>query len=158
MLRVGKTYVKVDEDNHICSIVRLHKKTVIEPQTAVICHVKLQKGFQLSDSRLLEVTNFEPGCILDEPGLTLKESVNTVKSPFKVPVLIVNETTKCYRLRRGSVVGRARPLTPQDVSSLDDEEPMEIDEPEPERSDSEDLCVPENRRHDIIKQRFDSKE
>ena len=57
MLRIGKTYVKLQEDCHISSILRLNKKTTIKPQSAMICHVKLNQGFQLTDSKTLEVTN-----------------------------------------------------------------------------------------------------
>ena len=151
MLRIGKTYVKLDDDIHISSILRLNKKVKIEPQTAVICHVKLQKGFQIPDSRLLEVTNLDHGCILDEPGLTIRESVNTVRTPNKVPILIVNETNKCYRLRRGGVVGRARPLTPQEIYAFNEEEPMEIDEPDPVMTYFELLYVPEDKRQEVVK-------
>ena len=150
MLRVGQTYVKLEEDTHICSILRLSKRTTIKPQTAVICHVKLQRGFHLSNSRLIEISQLEPGCISNEPGITLKESVNTVKSPYRIPVLIINETNKSYRLRRGSVIGKARPLNSQDILAIDEDEPMEIDDPRPE-TDIEDLYVPDERRGEVIR-------
>ena len=147
MLRIGKTYVKLQEDCHISSILRLNKKTVIKPQSAMICHVKLNQGFQLSDSKTLEVTNIDAGCIQDEPGLRLREAVNTAKTPHKIPVMIVNETNKCYRLRRGSVIGKARLL---DTNEINNVEPMEVDQPEGIADDKE-IDVPEKYRRNITR-------
>ena len=146
MLRIGKTYVKLQEDCNISSILRLNKKTTIKPQSAMICHVKLNQGFQLTDSKTLEVTNIDAGCIQDEPGLRLREAVNTAKTPHKIPVMIVNETNKCYRLRRGSVIGKARPL---DTNEINQVEPMEVDQPE--ETEEDEIDVPEKHKRNITR-------
>ena len=146
MLRIGKTYVKLQEDCHISSILRLNKKTTIKPQSAILCHVKLNQGFQLTDSKTLEVTNIDAGCIQDEPGLRLREAVNTAKTPHKIPVMIVNETNKCYRLRRGSVIGKARPL---DTNEINNVEPMEVDQPE--ETEEDEIDVPEKHKRNITR-------
>ena len=146
MLRIGKTYVKLQEDCHISSILRLNKTTTIKPQSAMICHVKLNQGFQLTDSKTLEVTNRDAGCIQDEPGLRLREAVNTAKTPHKTPVMIVNETNKCYRLRKGSVIGKARPL---DTNEINNVEPMEVDQPE--ETEEDEIDVPEKHRPNITR-------
>lgn len=46
-LRINKTYIRLEEDIHISSILRLTKKTLLKPQTTTICTVKLNKGFNL---------------------------------------------------------------------------------------------------------------
>ena len=147
LLRLGnvtdrKTYVKLQEDCHISSILRLNKKTKIKPQSAMMCNVKLNQGFQLTDSKILEVTNIDGGCIQDEPGLGLRKAVNIAKTPHKIPVMIVNETYKCYRLRRGSVIGKARPL---DTNEINNVEPME------EETEEDEIDVPEKHRRNIIR-------
>ena len=119
MIRVGKTYVKLQEDCHICTILRLNKKTVVKPQSGMICHFKLNQGFQLTDSKTLEVTNIDAGCIQDEPGPRLRAAVNTTKTHHKIPVMIVNETNKCYRLRIGSVIGKARLLNTNEINNVE---------------------------------------
>ena len=78
MLRIGKICVKLEEDIHISSILRLDKKVALKPQKAAICHVKLSQGFHIPDSRLLQVTNLEPGCLQDEPGLVIQESIDKI--------------------------------------------------------------------------------
>ena len=62
--------------------------------------------------------------------------------PRLLTVMIVNETNKCYRLRGGSVVGKARPL---DTNV----EPMEVDQPEETEEDA--IDVPEKHRRNITR-------
>ena len=148
MLRINKTYVKLEEDCHIASIVRLKKKTTIKPQSAVICHVKLNQGFQLSDGKIVELSNFVNGCINDEPGLHIRESVNTSKTPNRIPIMIINETNRCYRLRKGSVIGKARPLSQNEVNNI---EPMEVDQGHESDDDFQEIQVSEGHRPQIIR-------
>jgi hypothetical protein len=113
--------VQLEEDTHISSILRLNKRTVIKPQSGVICYVKLSKGFKLPESGLLEVDSLDPGCILDEPGLTIQQSVHAVKTTGKLPVLLINQTNTHVRLRRGSVVGKGRALKVGEVSVISEQ-------------------------------------
>lgn len=121
-MRIGKTYIPLEEDVHIASILRITQKTVLKPQTATICNVKLSRSFEMPNSRLLdispEISDEEIPCINNEPGVALKGSVSEVRNPQKVPVLLVNQTNRTMNLRRGSVVGKARPLELQDISSV----------------------------------------
>ena len=82
MLRIGRTYVKFEEDCHIASILRLNRKIIIKPQSAMICHVRLNQGFQLPNSKVIEFTPLNE-CINDEPGLHIRESINTSKKSYK---------------------------------------------------------------------------
>ena len=77
----------------------------------MICHVRLNQGFQLPNSKVIEITPLNGG-INDEPGLHIRESLNTSKNPTRIPIMIINETNRYYRLKKGSVVGKARPLFP----------------------------------------------
>ena len=56
--------------------------------------------------------------------------------------MIVNEINKCYRLRRGSVIGKARPLDTNEINIV---EPMEVDQPD-ETADDKEIDVPEKYR------------
>jgi len=113
-MRVGKAYVSLEEDIHISSIVRIAKNTILKPQTMTICIVKLNKGFCIPDSRLLEITDISD-CIGDEPGITIQGAVSNVSNSQKIPVMIVNQTNKFYKLKRGNVVGKVKTLNPQDL-------------------------------------------
>lgn len=105
-LRIGKTYVKLQEDIHISSLVRINKKLVIKPQTAVVCHAKLSSGFQRKYGDIIEIQNIDE-CINDEPGLFIKDSVDRVRKTRKVSILVVIRSNKAYALTRGFVIGKA---------------------------------------------------
>lgn len=57
LLRIWETYAS--------SILRINQKITIKPQTAVVCQGKLNSGFCVSKSKLLEVVNLN-GCIGDD--------------------------------------------------------------------------------------------
>ena len=61
-----------------------------------------------------------------------------------IPILIINETNRYYRLTKGSVVGKARSLVPSDISSV---EPMDVDEGQDPDDDLKEINVPEGHRH-----------
>lgn len=127
MMRVGRTYVQLEDDIHISAIIRLKKKTVLKPQTAVVCYGKINKGFRATDSGLLEVCNLESGCILDDPGLVVQDTVGIVKNTNKVPVLLVNYTNKHYKLKRGCAIGKGKSLQTHEVSEINTQNNLGID-------------------------------
>ena len=99
---------KFEEYCHIAFILGLDRKTIIKPQSAIICHVRLEQGFQLPNTKVIEITPLRE-CINDEPGLHIRESITTSKNPTTISIMIINETNRYYRLKKGSVVGKARP-------------------------------------------------
>ncbi len=146
MLRIGKTYVRLEEDIHISSILRLDRKITLKPQSAVVCQVKVRQGFRKQDSKFIEVSNIDPGCILEEPGLTIKESVNNINQHNKTPILLFNQTNKFYTLKRGFVVGKGRPIDPLELSEV-----SELEEKEDKHLDFNNISVPEKHRPTIVR-------
>ena len=65
--------MKFEEDCHIASILRPNRKIIIKPQSALICHVRLNQGFQLPNSKVIEITPLNE-CIDDEPDLHINQS------------------------------------------------------------------------------------
>ena len=111
MLRIGRMYVKFEEDCHIESILRLNRKIIIKPQSAKICHVRLNQGFQLPNSKVIEITPLNE-CINDEPGLHIRESITTSNNPIRIPIMIINETNRYYRLKKGRSYEKPDPCSP----------------------------------------------
>ena len=144
-LRFKKTYVQLQEDLHISSILRMDRDMTVKPQTVAICFVRLHKGFHIPDSRMVEVTNTESACILDEPGLRIQDSVHTVGKSNKLPIIIVNETNRHYRLKRGRVVGKAKQWEEKEVSSVE-----QVDANENTEEDFEETRVPEEFRDRVL--------
>jgi transposase InsO family protein len=148
MLRVGKTYVKLEEDIHISSILRIARKTVIRPQSTAICHVKNGAGFTIPQSGIVSVSNMDEGCIFDEPGLVVQESIHTLKETGKLPVVIVNRTNRHYNFWKGSIIGKITTFDENEIATVDTETE------ENEQVTTEDFAniqVPEKYRADIWK-------
>ena len=65
------------------------------------------------------------------------------KNPTRNPIYIIDETNRYYRIKKGSVVGKARPLFPSDIRSV---EPMDMDEGQDHDDDLKEINVPEGHR------------
>ena len=100
-LRLKSKYIELQENCHIAALLRTDREFVIKPQTMTICYVKINQGFQIPDSGLVETTNIDSDCIRDDPGLSLQESVYTIRQEKKLPVMLVNQTNRHYRFREG---------------------------------------------------------
>lgn len=105
-LRIGKTYIPIVEDIHIASILRACtcKKTILRPQTSTDCYARHNNHANF-ENKAVEVTAIDKSFINDEPGLMIGSAVARMKSR-KVPVLLVNNTNKTYKVKRGCVIGR----------------------------------------------------
>ena len=86
-LRVGKTYVPLQPDIHIHTIVRLKDGLVIKTQTSYTCTVKMQnrKEFPPDSYKISQVTE---GYVASEPGVLVSNSLVDVKKNRKLPLLI----------------------------------------------------------------------
>jgi hypothetical protein len=103
-LRIGKTYVPMVEDIHIASILRATKKTDIKPQSTTVCFAKHKDHANLQN-KIVEVNAVDKGFICEEPGLMIGNVVAKTKSSRRIPVLMVNNTNKTFKLKRGCVIG-----------------------------------------------------
>ena len=54
-IRVGKSYIKLEEDLHISSIARLTTKTIIKPQSGNVCLCRVKGNEQVLNSELHQV-------------------------------------------------------------------------------------------------------
>ena len=117
-LRVGNTYIPLKKDIHIASVVRLAATAVIKPQTAHVSQGKLKQNVGLNNAQLFQVTSIENGYISNEPGLTIANSVIKPNITGKFPVLIVNNTNKTIKLRKGCAIGRAENTSEINVTTV----------------------------------------
>ncbi len=102
-LRIGnknKTYVNLEEDIHIASVVRLKNTTVIKPQTAKICYGRVRQNPDLPSEGSYEISESDRGFVSREPGLSIINTVSTLKRDRTIPVLIVNSTNKTMKIFR----------------------------------------------------------
>lgn len=57
--RIGKTYIRLEEDIHISSLLRLTKKTLLKPKTKTVCSVKVNKGFFIPKEGVIEISEIK---------------------------------------------------------------------------------------------------
>ena len=141
LLRIDKTYVQLQEDIHISSVVRLSNKLVLKPLTSYAVDCRLQKNLGLDKEVLCELSEAEKGFISTEPGVKLVGSVSKSKNR-RLSIMIMNTTQKTIKLRRGCVVAVATPVSEHCCVSLN----REIATNDQEFDLSELKCADEYRR------------
>ena len=100
---VGKSYVKMEEDIHISSLLRLGTKAIIKPEAGKVCWGKVKANSQLSKTNLHQVMSIKEN---QEPGLLNINSVVKVDEQGRSSLSILNTTTKINKLKKGSAVGK----------------------------------------------------
>ena len=119
-IRVNQTYVPLQDDMCISSIVRAHAKTKIKPQTAVICKCKVRNNPNLPQSDLYEISPPEVGFLNYEPGLMIASSVAKMNTNRIIPVLLTNNTNKTFTIKKGRPLAKIEKITSQSVMSVTD--------------------------------------
>ena len=120
-IRVNQTYVPLQEDIHISSVVRVHSKTKITPQTAVVCRCKVRKSSDLPINTLYQISPVEIGFLSYEPGLMVTNSIAKVHQNRFIPVMIVNNTNKTFTIRKGCPVAKIEQIQGQAIMSVNAE-------------------------------------
>ena len=147
-LRIGKSYIPFEEDLQIASLVRLTTDQIIKPQSSCVCNGKIRSNPDLPPN-IYQICEVDKGYLSHEPGLTLTNSVVKITNEGKFPVMIVNNTNKTFRLRRGCVVGKAECLPSENIVSMSSQA-AEIDE----ISESDllaDVNVPPEHKERVLK-------
>lgn len=114
----GKVYAELKEDLHISTIVRTPKKLIMRPNTVTVFYGKINNNFPLEKNDLVEVNSIDNNCIMEDPGLYLKDAVCIVRKDKKVPMIFVNQTNKNYKIPRGYIVGRITALKQKEISEI----------------------------------------
>lgn len=128
----GRAYAELKEDLHISTIVRIPKKLMVKPNTVTVFYGKVNNNFPLEEKDLVEVNSIDNNCIMEDPGLYLKDSVCVVRRDRKIPMIFVNQTNKSYKIPKGYIVGRVTALRPKEISDIqtqqDNEEKIDVPE------------------------------
>ena len=145
-IRVGTVYIPYEQDIHIASIVRTTKTKVLKPQTATVCYVRMKDSPYFETDQELEVSGTDKGFLAEEPGVIVTNTLVKHSAQRKFPLLIVNNTNKTIKIKRGCVVGQVAPVNdvrPFTVGSVEEtdavKEETKIDAPEEFRSTVEKL-------------------
>lgn len=112
-LRIGRSYVPLERDIHIASIARLKSSRTFKPQTAQVCLVKIKNHPELRNGMLFQISGVDRGYVYSEPGLSVANSIGTLRRNRVLSVLVVNSTNKTIRLKRHCVIGKIEPISSQ---------------------------------------------
>ena len=134
-LRIGKSYVSLEQDIHISSLVRLAKRTKLQPQSVTISTGKtkmsnMKVNNQLLrktkvnntevNNQLLEISQIERGYLTSESGVMVGNTLTSNKNHNKLPIYLCNNTNRTITLRKGCVVGRADFVNSKDIASVNE--------------------------------------
>ena len=117
-IRVGKSYIKLEEDLHISSIARLTTETIIKPQSGKVCLCRVKGNEQVLNSKLYQVIAAGNITVSQEPGLILVNSIMKVTKQGKFLAFIINNTNKKIKLKQGSKIGKVEPIRECDFVNI----------------------------------------
>lgn len=98
----GKVYAELKEDLHISTIVRTPKKLIMRPNTVTVFYGKINNNFSLEESDLVEVNSIDNNCIMEDPGLYLKDNVCRVRKDKKLQMIPLTKLTKIIKFREAT--------------------------------------------------------
>jgi hypothetical protein len=114
-MKIGKQYVPLESDIHVSAALLAKQETVLRPQHSTICMAKIQVDPSRTSCRLFQVSAADTGFITSEPGLLVCNTVVELHQARTVPIMIVNQTNKTFRLRRGEVLATAESMLEQNL-------------------------------------------
>ena len=106
----GKTYVNLEEDIHVASTVRMKNTCVLKPNTACICYGKVRNNPDLPSGQSYDISEIDRGFLAKEPGLKVINTVSCLNKNRTIPLLVVNETNRHFKLYRHGLMARISPV------------------------------------------------
>ena len=117
-IRINQTYIPLQDDMRISSVVRVTSITKIKPQTAVISRCKVRRSPNLPASGIYDISPPEVGFLNYEPGLMVANSVARMNSNRIIPVMLVNNTNKTFTKRKGQPIAKIEQIQGQAIMSV----------------------------------------
>ena len=114
-LRVNDTYVPLQMDIHVTSILRAKSKFVMKPQTTIVCQCRARSTPDLPEKQLYQIAPTEVGFLSNEPRVMVSNSIAKLSKNRNIPVIIVNNT---YKIRKGCLLAKLKKTDDEPVMSL----------------------------------------
>ncbi len=145
-LRIGKSYVPLEEDIHISLIVRSVSNIKIKPNHSMLLSGKIKS--QVMKNQLYEVNALTDGFISQEPGIQIINSI-VQTNDTRVPILIVNNTNKMYAIKRGCALGKLDKISEESI--VDTRPPLSDNKPgQTKNINWDDVKVPPKYKDKIV--------
>ena len=104
----GKTYVM--EDIHVASTVRMKNTCVLKPNTACVCYGKVRNNPDLPSGQSYDISEIDRGFLAKESGLKVINTVSCLNKNRTIPLLVVNETNRHFKLYRHGLMATISPV------------------------------------------------
>ena len=82
----------------------------IKPNTACICNGKVRENPDLTSGQSYDISETDRGFIANEPGLKVINTVLCLSKNRTVPLLVVNEPNRHFKLYRHGLMARIAPI------------------------------------------------
>ena len=105
-------------DIHIHALVRLKDDLVMKPQTSYSCTGKIQNKKEFLPD-CYEISQVIEGYVATEPGVLVSNSVVEIKKNRKLPLFIVNSTTKTIHLKKNFVIANAEKVDIKEINHVE---------------------------------------
>lgn len=111
-IKILTEYIPLTNDTLIAAIVRLSKPVRLKPFTTTQLPATIKNNHYVQTGDICEISECSEGYLYNEPMVHVSNSLFTVnKNRLRnVPIVITNNTSKVFRLRRGTAVGRVTKL------------------------------------------------
>ena len=105
-IRVGKSYIKMEEDMHVSSIARAVSEIKIAPQMGKMVMCRAKGNTRVFKLRLHQFISTKNSIVSQEPGLVLINFIVRINKSGKFPVFIMNRTKKTINIKKGNAMGK----------------------------------------------------
>ena len=116
-IRIGKSYVKMEQDIHISSLAILATQTVNRSQTVNFCLSITKGNKELLNSEFHQIIPTEDSIITRQPGLLMVSSVDKTNKQGK---FLIKNANNHIRLRKGSTVGNIETVKEYNIANVND--------------------------------------
>ena len=148
-VRVGKVYVPLEQDIHIASLVRSCSTIVLKPKTAVQLWVKRKEGPYFKEGQELELSSAEKGFMASQPEVMLATTVVKNTKEGRFPALLINDSHKTVRIKRGWVIGQLASIDSVQECNIGSVTQSGGSKPPAGKVDLEDLDAPEEYKQQV---------
>ena len=128
-MRVGKSYIPLEEDGHYTHQIRAARKIILRPREGIVVRGKVSDKIKMG-SKLYTVQPPTKGYVSDEPAIRIENSVGKMKMRTNIPVLMMNSSDKTITIKRGFVIGNIDPLTEEEAASISTVDKLQTGEKE----------------------------
>ena len=120
-MRIGHSRVRLTSAELVRSFVRLQHDVVLPAQTCNLVKGICKKALLSNDEEqnIGTVSQIATGFIAKEPGLMVANSLVRINNHKAIPLLIVNQTGKSIRLRKGNVIGLFNGVSDETIATID---------------------------------------